>query len=334
MPIKIAVIGLGYWGPNLLRNFYQLENCEVNFACDINREKLSKVKKIYPAINITQDYKDILKDENVQAICIATSLATHFAIAKEALLAGKHVLIEKPIASSSAEAEELIQLAKEKNRVLMVDYTFVYTGAVRKIKELIDKGELGKIYYYDSERVNLGLVRSDTNVIWDLASHDVAIIDYLIKQKPINVSTSGSSHVFDKKEEMAHVILEHEEGLMSYIRVSWLSPLKIRRVLLGGDKKMVLYDDVEPTEKIKIYDRGVDIDPSEVTPFAPLYRSGDIVIPKLDQTEALEKVAEHFMECIRESKRPLTDGESGLRVVKILEAANRSIENGGMKISL
>lgn len=327
--IKIGVIGCGYWGPNLIRNFSQVEGVEVTYVCDLDEGKLNRIKKNYPAVKTTTNYSDILKDEEIKGVCVATPLETHYGIAKEALSHGKGVLVEKPFTENSKEAEELIGIADKNKLVLMVDHIFTYAGAVRKIKELIDKGELGKLYYFDSERINLGLIRKDANVIWDLATHDIAIIDYLFSQKPINVSALGSSHVQNIKEEMAHITIKHEGDFMSHIHVSWLSPVKIRKILVGGDRKMVLYNDVEPTEKIKIYDKGIDIKPAEVTPFAPLYRGGDIVIPNLDQTEALKRLAEHFVDCLKTGKKPLTDGEAGLRVIKILEATQKSLDLDG-----
>jgi len=294
-PVNIAIVGCGYWGPNLIRNFYQTNDVKVSYVCDSNKEKLKNIKKLYPDIKLSESYSEVLQNEDIDALCIVTPLSTHYKIAKEALLAGKHVLVEKPFVQTSKEAKELIELAKEKKRVLMVDHTFIYTGAVQKIKDLSLKGELGEIIYFDSERINLGLIRKDANVLWDLAVHDISIIDYLISQKPLSVSALGSSPILRGGEEMAHLAIKHEGGIVSHVHVSWLSPLKIRKVLVGGTKKMVLYDDVEPTEKIKIYDRGVDIDMNAVTPFSPLYRSGDILIPKIDQTEALKNLCEHFI---------------------------------------
>ncbi|MFH1671318.1 MAG: Gfo/Idh/MocA family oxidoreductase [Candidatus Portnoybacteria bacterium] len=332
--IKIGVIGCGYWGPNLVRNFNQLEGVLVDYICDMDESKLAKIKKTYPNAKTSRDYLDVIKDPEINAICIATPLETHYQLAKEGLLNNKNVLIEKPFTKNSPQAQELIEIARKNNLVLMVDHTFVYTGAVRKIKELIDKGELGKLYYFDSERINLGLIRSDANVIWDLATHDISIIDYLLKQKPINVSVIGSSHISNSKEEMAHIILRHEDGIMSHIHVSWLSPVKIRKILVAGSKKMVLYNDIEQAEKIRIYDKGIDIKTAEVTPFTPLYREGDIIIPKIDQTEALKKVAEEFVACIKGKKKPLTDGSAGLRVVKILEAIQKSLESKGQLVEI
>lgn len=332
--INIAAIGAGYWGPNLIRNFFQLENANMYIVCDADQIKLNSIKENYPAVKITKNFKEILDNPQVEAVAVALPLNLHYRFCRELLEAGKHVLVEKPFAANLKEAEELVQIAKEKRKILMIDHTFLFTDAVRKIKELIDKNELGKIYYFDSERINLGLIRSDASVVWDLATHDISIIDYLISQKPISVSAIGSSHILNQKEEMAHITLKHEGGCISHIHVSWLSPLKIRKILVGGDKKMVLYDDVEPTEKVKIYDKGVDIKPDQITPSAPLYRSGDIVIPQLDQTEPLKKVCEHFIECILNREKPLTDGEAGLRAIRILEAINKSIKNNGKEIQI
>lgn len=332
--INIAIIGVGYWGPNLLRNFNGLSGIGLLYACDMEEANLDKVKRTYPHLRVTKNYLDVITNEKIDAVCIATPLSAHFEIAKKALLNNKHVLVEKPFTSNSEEAEELIQIAKEKGKILMVDHPFIYAGAIDKIKELIDKGELGEVYYFDSERINLGLIRSDANVIWDLAAHDISIVDYLFSQKPISVSAVGSSHVLNKKEEMAHITLSHQKGLISHIHVSWLSPLKLRKILVGGSKKMILYDDVEPSDKIRIYDKGVDIDPKQITPFNPLYRSGDVVIPKINQSEPLRRLTEHFVECAEKNQKPLTDGEAGLRVIKILEAIQASINQKGKEIAL
>ena len=332
--IKIGIIGCGYWGPNLIRNFSQLAEAKIVFVCDIDSSKLESIKRIYPYLQTVVDYSEVIKSSDVDAICVATPLDTHYKIAKEALLNNKNVLVEKPFTATVKEAEELVQIAKSRNLVLMVDHTFIYTGAVQKIKELVDRGELGKVYYFDSERINLGLLRSDANVIWDLATHDISIINYLFSQKPVNVSATGSSHVLNKKEEMAHITLRHEGGLMSHIHVSWLSPVKLRKILVGGDKKMVLYDDVEPVEKIKIYDKGIDIKPDQVTAFNPLYRGGDIIIPKIDQSEALKRLSEHFIDCIKYKKNPLTDGQQGINVLKILEAIQKSLDSNGQLIEI
>lgn len=331
---RIGVIGCGYWGPNLIRNFSQLAQVQLVFVCDKDAEKLERIKRAYPFVRTTRDYLEVAKSRDIDAVCVATPLETHYEIAKAALSCGKHVLVEKPFTVKAEQAEELVKIAREKNLILMVDHTFIYTGAVRKIKELIDKGELGKIYYFDSERINLGLIRSDTNVIGDLAVHDISIINYLFSQKPISISAAGSTHVLNRKEEMAHITIRHEDGLISHIHVSWLSPVKLRKILVGGDRKMVLYNDIEPSEKIRIYDKGIDINPADVTSFKPLYRGGDIIIPKLDETEPLKRVAEHFIDCIEHGKTPLTGGREGLEVVKILEAIQESLDLNGALIEI
>jgi len=325
--IKIGVIGCGYWGPNLVRNFIQLPGAEVTYICDKDSSKLERIKRIYPYLRTVTDYSEVIKSSDVDAVCIATPLVTHYEIAREALLNNKDVLVEKPFTATLKEAEELVQISQRKKMVLIVDHTFIYTGAVKKIKELIDNGDLGKIYYFDSERINLGLIRSDANVVWDLATHDISIINYLFDQKPISVSAVGSSHVLNKREEMVRITLKHEGGLISHIHASWLSPVKLRKILIGGDRKMILYNDIEPVEKIKIYDKGIDINHDQITPFKPLYRGGDIVIPKIDQTEALKKIAEHFLDCIKYRKTPLTDGQQGVEVLKILEAIQKSLDS-------
>lgn len=332
--IKIAIVGMGYWGPNLLRNFYQLDNVCVSAVCDQDQKRLDWVKKNYPVFKTTKNFKDILKDIEITALVLALPTSLHYKFAKAGLSAGKDVLVEKPFTSNTREAKELTSLAEQNKKILMVDHTFIYSPAVRKIKELIEKGELGKINYFDSERINLGLVRSDVNVIWDLAVHDLSIIDYLFFQKPEWVLATGSHHVLNKKEEMAHIILKHEAGLISHIHVSWLSPLKIRKILIGGNKKMVLYDDVEPSEKIRIYDCGIDLVKTEVTPFQPLYRSGDVNIPKIDQTETLKLMAEHFIDCLKNRKKPHSDGQAGLRVMEAFEAIQKSLSGGGKFIKI
>jgi len=324
MSINVAVIGCGYWGPNLVRNFNRAKGSNVSYVCDLDQSRLNYIKKLYPLVKIIKDYKKILKDKTIEVVVIATPVKTHFKIAKDALLCQKHVWIEKPMTINSKQAKELIQIAKKNKRILIVDSTFIYTGAVRKIKELIQKKVLGKPYYYDSERVNLGLIRPDVNVIWDLAPHDISIIDYIFKQKPVSVCAIGSGHVFKGKYELAHLTLKHNGGLISHVHVSWLSPLKIRKIMIAGKKKMLVYDDIEPVKKIKVYNKGV-----KVRARHPLYRDGQVSVPKLDQTEALKKECQHFLDCIKNKKRPLSDGESGLRVVQVLEAANKSLKKGG-----
>lgn len=332
--INIAVIGCGYWGPNLIRNFSQIADVKVQVACDQDGLKLQLVRAAYPAIQVVGDWREVLNNSEIDAVCIATPLSTHFPIAKEALIHGKDVFMEKPMVESSEQAQELIRLAKHYERILMIDHTFVFSGAVQKVKRLIEQGELGDLYYFNSERMNLGLIRSDANVVWDLASHDISIIDYLFPEKPIAVSAVGAGPIFRGAAEMATITIRHQGNFTSFIQVSWLSPVKIRKILIAGSKKMVLCDDVEPDEKVKIYDKGIEIDPRDITPFKPLYRTGDIVIPRLDQAEPLKKGAEHFITCLRTRSKPLTDGENGLRVVALLETIEQSIVSQGREVEI
>jgi len=276
----------------------------------------------------------LLNNPEIQAVVVALPTALHYEFARLALKAGKDVLVEKPMTANSKEAEELIKLAREEQRILMVDHTFIYYGPILKIKEIVNSGELGKIYYFDSQRINLGRIRPDVNVIWDLASHDISKLLFFIKEQPISVSAVGTYHVANKSEELAHLTVRYETGLMAHIHVSWLSPVKLRQILIGGDKKMIYFDDIQPDEKIKIYDKGVSLDFSKETPFEPIYRSGEVRIPVFDQTEALLREGRHFLECIRKRKQPLTDGEFGLQVIKILEACDASLKENGREIAL
>jgi len=332
--INIAVIGVGYWGPNLVRNFSKLDNVKVYSVCDVNEDRLNLVKKDYPGVKTTTDFSEVLNDPEVSAVALALPVRLHYDFAKRALLAKKHVLIEKPMTSSAIEAGDLVKIAREQSRILMVDHTFAYYGPVKRIKEIIDSGELGKIYYFDSQRINLGLIRTDVNVIWDLASHDISIMDLLIKDNPVSVSATGTSHIGSKKEELAHLMVNYDNGLVAHVHVSWLSPVKLRQIFIGGEEKMVYFDDIHPSEKIKIYDKNVKMDPSKETPFDPIYRSGEIRIPTYNMKEALLAECEHFVNCIINNEKPLTDGENGERVVKILEACDRSLKEKGKEISL
>ena len=327
--IKIAIVGAGYWGKNLVRVFYSLRGVvDLKYVCDIDEEKLQYIKSWHPSVITTTDVEVIFDDPEINAIVIATQVSSHFSLAKEALLSGKNVLVEKPMTETRGQAEELVTLAKEKDLILMVDHTFLYTGAVRKIKNLIKNGEIGDVNYFDSERINLGLIQPDVNVIYDLAVHDISILNYLISERPTAVFAFGKSYITKKIEELAHINLEYASGLAAHIHVSWLSPVKLRKTLIGGSKKMILYNDIEPSEKIKVYDKNVSIDDEAETPQSPIYRSGDISIPKFDTIEALEFEANHFINCINNNEQPLSDGKSGLEVVKILEACNISIKEG------
>lgn len=334
--INAAVIGCGYWGPNLIRNFYETDGVNLISCCDLQRQRLDYIKKRYPSVVITSDYMEILTDSNVDAVIIATPISTHFQIAKKALLNGKHVLIEKPMTKDSSEAKELIEISKKQNKVLMVDHIFVYSPAVRKIKDIVLNGEIGDIYYIDSVRVNLGLFQHDMNVIWDLAPHDISIIDYILDKKPNSVSAIGSCHVGNGIENIAYMHINYDNNLIAHTHVNWLAPVKVRTTLIGGSKKMIVYDDVEPSEKVKVYSKGVDIKNGPEDRYKMLidYRSGDMYAPKIEQKEALKEVCRHFIDCINDNRSPITDGQAGLRVVEILEAAQTSIKNNGAVIKL
>jgi len=335
--IKLGVIGCGYWGPNLIRNFNENYHTCLKYACDLDKERLERIKLRYPSVIPTRNYKDLLKDKDLQVIAIATPVHTHYNLAKEALEAGKHLLIEKPLAANVKEAEKLVNLSKKKNLILFVDHTFIYTGAVRKMKEFISSGELGEIFYFDSVRVNLGLFQSDVNVVWDLAPHDISIMDYVISQKPKSVVAIGGSHTGNGIEDIAYVTVKFDGELMAHFHVNWMSPVKIRRIIIGGSKKMMVFDDLDPSEKIKIYDKGIILtkaDKKLIYQNIVQYRTGDMYAPKIDHAEALKVLVDHLVDCITNKKNPITDGESGLRVIRILEAADKSIKKGGIRVNL
>lgn len=331
--LKIAVIGYGYWGPNLSRNFYQNPRTELAFVCDSDESRLRKAAALYPGLKVTTDFGQILADKTVDAVAIATPVSTHYELSRRALEAGKHVLVEKPFTHSVAHAEELVALARARNRVCMVDHVFLFTSAVRKIKELYRSGELGGLRYFDSTRINLGLFQHDVNVVWDLGAHDVSIVDYLIGQVPESVQATGISHVGNNVENIAYVTLYYPGGLIAHFHVNWLSPVKVRTILIGGEKKMVVFDDNQTSEKIKIYDSGIEVhqssDRDSIYKTLIQYRTGDMHAPKLDQCEALTELVNHFAACVLDGEKPINDAESGLRVVRILEAAEKSVKNGG-----
>ncbi len=336
--MNVAVIGYGYWGPNLVRNFSWLEETHVKYVCDLDEKRLEKVNGLFPNVETTTtDYQHVLDDPGVSAIAIATPVSTHFPLAKAALEAGKHILLEKPMTNCVADARKLIDLAKRKERLIMVDHTFLYTGAVRKIKELVDSNHIGEIYYFDSVRVNLGLFQSDVNVIWDLAPHDLSIMNYIVKKQPIAVSAIGVSHVMNDLENIAYLTVFYEDTTFAHFHVNWLSPIKLRQILIGGSEKMIVYNDLESTEKIKVYDSGVTFKPDDKQAIYDTmiqYRTGDMYAPKLDLQEALKVECQHFVDCIRTGTQPITNGEFGLEIVKILEAAQSSIKQQGKKIDL
>lgn len=331
--IKVGIIGYGYWGPNLVRNFFSAKDCVVKSVADARIERLDQLAKIFPSINRVTDAQDIINDADIDAVVIATPVFTHFALARQALLSGKHVLIEKPLTSSVKEAETLIDLAERNSLLLMVDHTFLYTGAVQKIRQLIDTHELGSITYLDSTRINLGLFQPDINVLWDLAAHDISILNYLIKEKPYSVNATGVTHTRNNIENIAYLTVNYNSGFIAHFNCSWSSPVKIRMMLIGGDKKMVLYNDLEPTEKIKVYDTGYDHKTDEEKKRVLVdYRTGDIYVPKLQTTEALAGMACDFINCIQQKKAPVSSYEIGLNVVKILEASDKSIKNNGCEV--
>jgi predicted dehydrogenase len=334
--IRVGVIGYGYWGPNLVRNFAEAPGSQIVAVSDLRSERLAQAKTRYPAVRTTTDCRDLIADPTIDAIAIATPVSTHFELAMQALQAGKHVLVEKPLAATSGQAIRLIEEADRRNRLLMVDHTFVYTGAVRKIQELVVSNGLGDIYYYDSVRVNLGLFQHDVNVIWDLAVHDVAIMDYVLPSQPCAVSATGMSHVPGEPENIAYLTLFFDGCLIAHIHVNWLAPVKVRRTLIGGSRKMIVYDDLEPSEKVKVYDKGITVNESPESIYRMLigYRTGDMWAPQLDMTEALRTEALHFIQCVEEGEHPITDGEAGLRVVRILEAATQSMADQGHLMEL
>jgi predicted dehydrogenase len=330
------VIGYGYWGPNLVRNFVECPETEVVGVADLNPDRLALIGRRYPAVQTTTDYAELLRNPDIDAVAISTPVTSHFPLAMEALKAGKHVLVEKPMTASSEQGMRLIEEAERRKLVLMVDHTFVYTAAVRKIRDLIDQDSLGQIYYYDSTRVNLGLFQHDVDVIWDLAVHDLSIMEYILPESPVAVSATGISHVAGAAENIAYVTAFYESSLIAHLNVNWLSPVKVRRTLIGGSRKMVVYDDTESSEKVKLYDKGITVKngPESVYKLLVGYRSGDMYCPQLDVTEGLRVEAQHFADCIENGKTPLTDGYAGLRVVSVLEAATESMKNRGMSVPL
>ena len=336
---SVGIIGCGYWGPNLIRNFVENERAALRWICDVDEHRLREFGRRYPSVRTTTDCQQLFADRELDAVVVATPVATHYPFVKDALRAGKHVLVEKPFTTSMREAEELVRLAETNRRTLMVDHTFVYTGAVRKIKEIVDSGEIGDLLYLDSVRINLGLFQRDINVVWDLAPHDLSIMDYLVGREPVALTATGSSHIEPGVESIAYVMLRFADQFIAHFHFNWLAPVKIRRSLIAGSRKMIVYDDIEPTEKVRVYDKGVttnriEHDEDKEAAYRTLvsYRTGDVWVPKLDSTEALAHVCAEFLDAIQHSRRPLTDGAEGLRVVRLLEAAQQSIKQGGRLI--
>lgn len=334
--IRVGVIGYGYWGPNLVRNFMLAPGSAVTRVCDLRDERLTSLQKVYPSLKTCNRPADMINDPEIDAVVIATPVASHFELALSALQAGKHVLVEKPLASTSDQARRLVDEAAARKLVLLVDHTFVYTDAVRKIREIIASGELGQIYYYDAVRVNLGLFQHDVNVIWDLAIHDLSIMDYVLPEKPVAVAATGISHIPGQPENVAYITLFFATSQIAHVHVNWLTPVKVRHTLIGGSEKMILYDDLEPSEKLKVYDKGIRITPRPEDVYRMLvsYRLGDMWAPRLDNTEALQTEAVHFIDCIESGRQPETDGIAGLRMVNTIEAAETSLRNRGRLVEI
>jgi predicted dehydrogenase len=335
--VRIAVIGLGYWGPNLVRNFHSAAGENLRICCDRDVERARAIARSYPSVRIETDPEAVFRDPEIEAVAVATPVATHFDLAKAALNAGKSVLVEKPLAATVAQAEELVRLARKKRRVLMVDHVYIYSPPVRKIKELIDNGTLGKILFIDSVRINLGLFQRDVNVVWDLAPHDLSIVDFLVQRLPKSLAAFGAAHAGHDLEDVAYLNLDFGEGLIANFHVNWLSPVKIRYTMIGGSEKSIVYNDLHPAEVIKVYDSGIIVREDNLEDRRRLmidYRSGDVWSPHVARTEPLQTMVTHFLDCVEQGKRPLSDGEAGLRVVRILDAAQRSIKAQGGRITL
>lgn len=333
--INVAIVGFGYWGPNLVRNFSSLPNVRVKKVVDLRAERLKVVSSLYPQVETSTQIDELWADNSIDAVIIATPVFSHFPLAKKALEAGKHVLLEKPMTDTVDHALELIDLAGKYQKVLMVDHTFLYTSAVRKMKELIDNGSVGKIKYFDSTRINLGLIQQDVNVLWDLAPHDISILDYLVKDVPVSVNATGVSHIHNGVENIAYLTVNYASNTLAHFSCSWSSPVKIRTMLVGGDEKMIVFNDMEPTEKIKVYDTAHSVSSDEDKRRVLVdYRVGDVYIPKLNNVEALSGMAADFIDAITNGSTPIASWQSGLNTIKILEAAQKSIKSGGAEVKI
>lgn len=335
--LNIGVIGCGYWGPRLVRNFARQSLCSVTMACDLQEDRLAPIRADYPYIRTVTKASEMIENADLDCVAIATPVHTHYPLAKAALEAGKHVFLEKPLTMSSSEAEDLVRIAEERNRVLMVDHVFLFTGAVEKIKEIVSSGDLGDILYFDSIRVNLGLFQHDVNVMWDLAPHDLSIMLHLVEKKPVAVSAVGSKHPSHNMEHVAYISVRFDDNTVAHFHVNWLAPVKVRRILVGGESKMLVYDDMETSEKVKVYDKGISIsegDSDALYRALVQYRTGDMWAPRLDQGEALYKEAKYFCECVATGTQPFNDGRAGLEVVRILEKADESLKKGGTPVEL
>ena len=333
--MKIAVVGYGYWGPNLLRNLAETEGAQVTWCVDMRPDRRALAKKRYPTINVTDDVNEVFRDPAVDAVVIATPVSSHYPLVKMALEKGKHVLVEKPMTRTVAEGEELVALAKQKGLVVMVDHTFIYTGAVRKIKELVGKSELGNLYYFDSVRVNLGLLQHDIDVIWDLAPHDLSILAHLVPESPVAVAAVGIAHTASGLADVAYMTVHYASSFLAHFHMNWLSPVKVRQILIGGDRKMLVYDDMEPTEKVRLYDSGIKVTTQEgIYKMLVDYRMGDMWAPKTDFGEALSTGCAHFVDCVHKGLQPITGAEMGLKVVRLLEAASKSLATQGQRVAV
>ena len=332
--LKIGVIGYGYWGPNVVRNFHRGPDSKVTMVCDQNPCKLERINRAYPDIKTTTDPSELVLSPAVDAVAVVTPVWTHYQLGKQVLSNGKHLFIEKPFTCNVSQADELIELAEKENLLIMVDHTFLFTGAVKKIRQFIDDGTLGKLYYYDSTRVNLGLFQHDINVLWDLAPHDLSIMDYLIDAKAEAISATGQTHL-NGHEDVAYMTVYFPEKVIAHINVNWLSPVKVRTTLIGGENKMLVWNDLEADEKIRLYDKGVKIqNASNVYDLLVSYRSGDMWAPQVERIEALEAEAAHFVDCVCHDKRPSNDGHAGRRVVQMLEAASQSVQSRGEAVAI
>jgi len=332
--VRVGIIGYGYWGPNVVRNLQSLENCQLAAICDKDSDSLLRARRVYPGVELTTDFSELLTSAQIDAIAVVTPVWTHFDLAKAALQNGKHVFVEKPFTSTPQQAEELIELADRNRLKIMVDHTFLFSGAVKKIRELVDDGTLGDLYYFDSTRVNLGLFQHDVNVVWDLAPHDLSVMDYIIQEKPEAVVATGGRHL-NGLADVAFITIYFPRNVIAHVNVNWLSPVKVRTTLIGGEKKMLVWNDLEADEKIKVYDKGVQMTSGRgVYDLLVSYRSGDVWAPKIEQTEALKVELEYFIDCILNGRTPFNDGVAGLRVVKILEAADQSLKERGRAVQL
>lgn len=334
--LGVGVVGYGYWGPNLVRNFASSRCATVIGLSDLDPARLANAKRLHPEIETTTDVQALFSNPNIDAVAIATPVHTHYELTLAALRAGKHVFVEKPLAPMADQVRRLIDEAAKRNLTLMVDHTFLYTPAVQKIRELVAQGDLGEIYYYDSIRSSLGLFQSDVNVMWDLAVHDLSIIQHIFKETPISVSATGSSHVLGAPENMAHLTLFFQSSCVAHVSVNWLSPVKVRQTFIGGSRKMIVYDDTQPTEKIKVYDKGITLNNTAEKEYQLRigYRAGDMLAPHIPTKEALQTEVEHFVDCVRTGRQPISGGESGLQVIEVLEAASQSMAEQGRPVRI